>query len=136
MSNTSDDSSTAEINVDANVLSRIQAKESLRQSRLELYGTSRDRENRLMDDELGLLAVEIRQLFKEQHRQSMKWDKLIEEMRDKVSVKSRIEEMFDRLVMRAPDWCTKHQVGRIVVFKILNMDLNVSELRDRLKVSK
>ncbi len=86
-------------------------------------------------EQLPELAIHIRQLFKEQKRQSMNLEKLVQSLRASNSSNSEhLETKLDLLLQHVPDWCVKQMIGRICVFKLLNMDINIStDIIPRLK---
>jgi hypothetical protein len=130
-----EDNSLLNSGVDPNLIARIKEAELANQARSKLYGTADERKNRMIIEQLPELVIHIRQLFKEQKRQSMKMEKFIHELRSSTSTNSEhLETKLDLLLEHLPNWCAKQMIGRICVFKILNMELNIStEIIPKLK---
>jgi hypothetical protein len=113
--------------IDPNLLARVRQAEMANQARSKLFGSAEERKQRMIIEQLPELVIHIRQLFKEQKRQSMNLEKLIQSLRaSKSSNIEYLETKLDLLLEHIPDWCAKQTIGRICVFKLLNMDTNIS----------
>eukprot|EP00475_Leptophrys_vorax_P000516 TRINITY_DN10290_c0_g1_i3.p2 TRINITY_DN10290_c0_g1~~TRINITY_DN10290_c0_g1_i3.p2 ORF type:complete len:144 (-),score=45.64 TRINITY_DN10290_c0_g1_i3:90-521(-) len=124
--NTNEDESSDQ---PTSLLERIQQKEKVHMATINLLGNAETRSERQQLEKLPELSSTLRHHFKIEKRQSMKLEKLVEELLKQSrwgSTAQEIESLLSKLAELVPEWCSLQKIGKIQVFKILNMDANLS----------